>query len=234
MCGRFTLATPADDLQQAFPGFAFPDEMPLRYNIAPSLEVALVPNNGENRVQHFRWGLVPPWAKDPKIGNRMINARSETLAEKPSFRTAFRKRRCLILADGFYEWRKHPGVSAKTPVYIRLQSGKSFAFAGLWESWKQPDDPPLLSCTIITTEPNALVEKIHSRMPVILPPGAYDQWLDPAEQQPDRLADLLKPYPDSEMTAYPVSTLVNNPRADTLACIKPVETQAQPDQPSLF
>ncbi len=234
MCGRYTLATPADELQEVFPGFAFPEEMPLRYNIAPSLDIPLVPNDGENRVQHFRWGLVPSWAKDPKIGNRMINARGETLAEKPSFRTAFRKRRCLILADGFYEWRKEPGAGAKTPMYIRLKSGKPFAFAGLWESWKRSDDPPLLSCTIITTEPNAFMEEIHNRMPVILPPGAYDQWIDPDERAPDELADLLKPYPDSELTAYPVSTLVNNPRADMPDCIKPAEAAKEPDQSSLF
>ena len=144
----------------------------------------------------------------------MINARAETLAEKPSFRAAYLRRRCLILADGFYEWQTIPGSKAKTPMYIRLASGKPFAFAGLWELWR-PDDTPVLSCTIITTEPNDLLAPIHNRMPVILPPDAYDLWLDPAEQKPAALNALLKPYPADLMTAYPVSRLVNSPSNDT-------------------
>jgi putative SOS response-associated peptidase YedK len=207
---------------EAFPGFTVPDEMTPRYNIAPSQPIAVIPNNGQNRIEFFRWGLIPSWAKDPKIGNRMINARAETLAEKPSFRVAYRRRRCLVLADGFYEWRKEAGRKTKTPMYIRLESGQPFAFAGLWEAWRSPDDQTVLSCTIITTTPNTLVEKIHNRMPVVLAPAAYDLWLDPGEQSPDRLNEWLRPYPASQMSAYPVSTQVNNPSNDVPDCIVPV------------
>ena len=153
----------------------------------------------------------------------MINARAETLAEKPSFRVPYRRRRCLILADGFYEWRKEPGVRTKTPMYLQLASRKPFAFAGLWEAWRAPDDQTILSCTIITTSPNDLVANIHNRMPVILAPEAYAVWLDPAEQTPDRLAEWLRPYPAAQMTAFPVSTLVNSPSNDSPACIIPVD-----------
>ncbi len=234
MCGRFTLAVDASELQLSLPGFSFPDTLPARYNIAPGQDIPVIANTGEKRLQQIRWGLVPSWAKDPKIGNRMINARSETLSEKPSFRTAYRKRRCLILSDGFYEWRKEPGARTKTPMYIRLKSGHPFAFAGLWESWRGEEDDPLLSCTIITTEPNALMEKIHNRMPVILPPESYDRWLSPEDRSAGELNTLLGPYPESEMTAYPVSTLVNNPRANTPDCIEPAEPVKGPDQGTLF
>jgi putative SOS response-associated peptidase YedK len=152
----------------------------------------------------------------------MINARAETLAEKPSFRTAYRRRRCLVLADGFYEWRKEPGRTTKTPMYIRLTSGEPFAFAGLWEDWRAPDDQMILSCTIITTTPNELVEQIHNRMPVILDPEAYDLWLDPAERQANQLDEWLRPYPAEQMLAYPVSTFVNSPANDTSACVAPM------------
>ena len=226
MCGRFTLKTDPETLTETFPSFTTPaaDEMAPRYNIAPSQPVAVVPNNGENSVEFFQWGLIPSWAKDPKIGNRMINARSETLAEKPSFRTPYKRRRCLILSDGFYEWRSEPGSKSKTPIYIRLKSEKPFAFAGLWEAWyPSTDDDPLLSCTIITTSPNSLMETIHRRMPVILEPDAYDLWLDPSEQSPKQLDGLLKPYPAEEMMAYPVSRLVNRPSNDSPDCIAPAD-----------
>lgn len=223
MCGRYTLAADQSELQQTFPGFAFPDELPRRFNIAPGTQVAVVPNNGERTLRLHRWGLVPFWAKDPKIGNRMINARSETLAEKPAFREAYRKRRCLVLADGFYEWRQDPGAKTRTPVYIRLKSERPFAFAGLWESWQPGGEEPLLTCTILTTEPNDMMAKIHHRMPVILPAGAYDRWLHPDPKRPAELADLLGPYPASEMAAHPVSRLVNNPKNDSPDCIRPDE-----------
>ena len=224
MCGRFTLKTEPETLTETFPGFTMPDEMAPRYNIAPSQAVPVVPNNGENSVEFFQWGLVPSWAKDPKIGNRMINARSETLAEKPSFRTPYKRRRCLILSDGFYEWRSEPDSKSKTPIYIQLKSEKPFAFAGLWEAWyPRPDDEPLLSCTIITTSPNPLMETIHRRMPVILEPDAYDWWLDPSEQSSNQLDGLLKPYPAEEMEAYPVSRLVNRPSNDSPDCIAPAD-----------
>jgi putative SOS response-associated peptidase YedK len=221
MCGRFTLFVDPKDLMEAFPGFEVPASWTPRYNIAPTQPIAVIPNNSQNKIEFFRWGLIPFWAKDPTIGNRMINARAETLAEKPSFRTAYRRRRCLVLADGFYEWREEPGRKTKTPMYIRLQSGKPFAFAGLWESWRAPDDETILSCTIITTAPNTLVKDIHNRMPVILEPQAYDLWLDPAEQSPDQLGVCLKPYPAEHMTAHPVSTFVNSPGNDSPACVAP-------------
>lgn len=224
MCGRFTLTTDSKKLAEAFVDFQPPQEMPPRYNIAPSQPVAVVANNGQNIIEFFQWGLIPSWANDPKIGNRMINARAETLAEKPSFKVAYRRRRCLVLADGFYEWRRNPDKT-KTPMYIQLEGKQPFAFAGLWESWHSPQDDRILSCTIITTQPNEFMATIHNRMPVILPPEAYAQWLDPAEQSPDQLSPLLNPYPAELMTAYPVSTIVNNPRNDVPGCIEPVVTQ---------
>ena len=222
MCGRFTLTIDPADLRDAFPGLTFPESMAPRYNVAPSQLVAVVANNGKNAVEFFKWGLVPSWAKDSSIGHRMINARAESLAEKPSFRAAYKRRRCLILADGFYEWRAIPGSKAKTPIYIRLKSGEPFAFAGLWEAWHPDQEDAILSCTIITTTPNALMGKIHDRMPVILKPEAYPLWLDPAEQTPDKLGRLLKPYPASHMAVFPVSRLVNDPKNDSPDCIKPV------------
>lgn len=220
MCGRFSLWLNLTDLVDAFPDFTFPSEMPVRYNVAPSQDVAVVPNNTDRHVEFFRWGLIPFWAKDESIGNKMINARGETLGEKPSFRAAYRRRRCLILADGFYEWRTEPGSKTKTPMYIQLASKAPFAFAGLWEIWR-PDDTPVLSCTIITTAPNDLIAPIHNRMPVILPPAAYDRWLDPGEQAPAALDDLLVPFPADQMMAYPVSRLVNSPANDVPDCIVP-------------
>ncbi len=218
MCGRFSLWLELTDLVKAFPDFTFPEEVLPRYNIAPSQPVAVVTNNPERTVNFFRWGLVPSWAKDPVAGNRMINARSETVSEKPSFRAAFRRRRCLILADGFYEWKKVAGSRKKTPMYVRLATGKPFAFAGLWELWR-PDTTPLLSCTILTTTPNALIAPIHNRMPVILPEEKYDIWLTANELDKRVLLDCLKPYPAEGMVAYAVSTLVNNPRNDVPECI---------------
>jgi putative SOS response-associated peptidase YedK len=224
MCGRYTLTVDPADLREAFPGLTFPEDMTPRYNVAPSQPVAVVANNGKQAVEFFKWGLVPSWAKDVSIGNRMINARGETLAEKPSFRAAYRRRRCLVLADGFYEWKAEPGQKSKTPMFIKLKSGEPFAFAGLWEVWHPDQADVLLSCAIITTTPNALMEKIHDRMPVILPAKAYDLWLDPAEQTPDALRaldKLLKPYPAAQMTALPVSRAVNDPKNDSPECIQP-------------
>lgn len=222
MCGRFTLATTAKKLAESFSDFKPPEELPPRYNVAPSQPIAVVANNSQNKIEFFQWGLIPSWAKDPTIGNRMINARAETLAEKPSFKKAFQRRRCLVLADGFYEWRKNPNKT-KTPMYIQLESQDPFAFAGLWESWHSPEGDTVLSCTIITTEPNELMTTIHNRMPVILPTEAYAQWLDPAEQKAEQLQGLLKPYPAELMMAYPVSTLVNNPHNDSPELIVPAE-----------
>ena len=168
----------------------------------------------------LRWGLIPSWAKDPKIGNQCINAKAETVAEKPSFRAAFKKRRCLVVATGFYEWQVQGRT--KQPMWIGLRSKRPFAFAGLWEHWTPAEGEPLVTCTIITTEPNELMRPIHNRMPAILAPTSYDQWLDPAFQHIEPLKALLRPYLSEELTAYPVSTLVNNPRHDAPQCLEAV------------
>ncbi len=221
MCGRFTLAIDPDVLQEAFGLTApLPAELAPRYNIAPSQPVAVVANGQQRKLELFSWGLIPSWAKDPKIGNRLINARAETLAEKPSFRAALKKRRCLILADGFYEWKREG--KAKTPTYIQLKDGRPFAFAGLWEVWHSPDDSLVKSCTIITTAPNALLGKIHDRMPVILPPTAYALWLSPEELPAEKTLPLLKPFAATQMKAVPVSPRVNNPAFDAPECVRPV------------
>ncbi len=222
MCGRFTLVVSPEQLQTAFPWIGeSANQVQPRYNIAPTQPVAVIPNREPRKLDHFVWGLIPSWAKDPKMGSRMINARAEGVAEKPSFRAAFRRRRCLIPATGFYEWQKNPGQKSKTPMYIQLKSGSPFAFAGLWEDWRSPDGSQVLSCTIITTEPNSFMAPIHNRMPVILPPDAYDTWLAIGEVERGALQSLLKPYPAEEMTAFPVSTLVNSPANDLPQCILP-------------
>jgi len=220
MCGRFTLTVNPDELQQQF-GLSQPPPAQLapRFNIAPSQAVAVVANQKDRVLDLFQWGLIPSWSKDPKIGNKLINARAETLPEKPSFRTALKRRRCLVLADGFYEWKKD-GTS-KTPMYIQLQDGRPFAFAGLWEEWHAPDGGLIKSCTIITTEPNALLATIHNRMPVILPPEAYDQWLTPGELPTVEAMSLLKPYNAAEMTDRPVSSRVNSPAVDAPELVLP-------------
>jgi putative SOS response-associated peptidase YedK len=190
-----------------------------RFNIAPTQPVAGVRRGSSGReAALLHWGLIPSWSKDPAIGSRMINARAETLSSKPSFR----KRRCLILADGFYEWQKTGGRS-KQPYLIRLRDSRPFAFAGLWESWSG-GDTVVESCTIITTEPNALLAEIHDRMPVILHEQDYDRWLDPAIQDGGELESLLVAYPAEQMAYDPVSTLVNNPRNDAPACAEPLES----------
>ena len=222
MCGRFTLTVDPGQLQEAFPWIDIPDELPRRYNIAPSQPVAVIPNDGQNKLDFFVWGLIPFWAKDPKIGNRMINARAETVAEKPSFRGSFKYKRCLILADGFYEWRKEPGSKTKTPMYIQLNDKKPFAFAGLWDNWQSSDGSEVRPCTIITTEPNDFMKLIHNRMPVILSPESYNDWLQPGENDPTLLQSFLRSYPTEEMAAYPVSRTVNSPQNDSPECIIPI------------
>jgi putative SOS response-associated peptidase YedK len=222
MCGRFTLTIDPYHLQEAFPWAIIPDDLKPRYNIAPSQPVAVIPNTGDNSLFMYKWGLIPSWSKDPAIGDRMINARAESLAEKPSFRNAYRRRRCLILADGFYEWKQSPSLKSKQPIYIRLNDDRPFAFAGLWELWHSPDGSEIRSCTIITTQPNSLLEPIHNRMPVILHPEAYNQWLSPDDRLPTQLNKLLVPYPAEEMTAFPVSKMVNSPENDSADIIKPI------------
>lgn len=222
MCGRFTLTVDPSDLKEAFywVNFGSADFTP-RYNIAPTQGVPVITNNGENKLDFYTWGLVPFWAKDPSIGSRMINARAETINEKPFFRNAFKHRRCLILADGFFEWQKLPDGKTKIPTYIHLKDGKPFAFAGLWEDWHSPDGSQILSTTIITTQPNELVKPIHNRMPVILPEDGYETWLTPGEVDTRTLVPLLIPFDADHMDAYPVSRLVNNPRNDSPDCIRP-------------
>jgi putative SOS response-associated peptidase YedK len=221
MCGRFTLTATPDQLQAAFPDFAVPHQMSPSYNVAPTQPIAAVPNDGSQAVDFFVWGLIPFWAKDPSIGNKMINARGETLGQKPSFRTAYKRRRCLILTDGFYEWVKPIDGSRKIPHYIKLKDDQPFAFAGLWENWHSPDGSEIKSATIITTEPNSVVSRLHNRMPVILKRSDYERWLDPAERTPDELQDLLTAYPAEEMAFHPVSTLVNSPANNVPECILP-------------
>jgi len=223
MCGRFTLTVDPSDLQEAFYWVNFGNaNLTPRYNIAPTQGVPVVANIGENKLDFYTWGLVPFWAKDPSIGSRMINARAETLHEKPSFRNAFNRRRCVILADGFYEWQKTPNSTAKIPIYIRMKDGKPFAFAGLWEDWHSPDGSQILSTTIITTQPNELVKPIHNRMPVILRQDDYNTWLTPDEVDSHKLIPLLQPFDSKLMEAYPVSRLVNNPKNDSPDCIRPL------------
>ena len=230
MCGRFALTIDHADLQAAFPGFTLPAQGAPRYNIAPGQPILALPNDGTNQADFFVWGLIPSWAtpalaggarEDPSIGSRLINARAETLAEKPAFRSAYKYHRCLIFADGFFEWQARPGMKSKVPHFIRLKSGAPFAFAGLWEHWQSADGSEIRSAAIITTEPNELMASIHNRMPVILHPNTYSQWLDSAPQSPDRLNNLLVPYPAGEMEAYPVSMLVNSPGNDRAECVIP-------------
>ncbi|MCI0440057.1 MAG: SOS response-associated peptidase [Chloroflexi bacterium] len=218
MCGRFTLITDPSALQARFDFDAAGLALAPSYNVAPTHDVLTVTNDGDKNVgQLMRWGLIPSWAKDMSIGNRMINARAETVMERPSFRSAFRSRRCLVVADGFYEWQK-VGPS-KRPMRIAMKTGEPFAFAGLWERWKAPEGGPILSCTIITTNANELMSPIHERMPVILPREVESLWLDP-EQDAGMLAELLVPYPDlDDLEAYEVSTLVNSPRNNEPALI---------------
>ena len=184
MCGRFTLTVDPAELQEAFADYRFPSQFAPRFNIAPSQPVLAIPNDGRNAADFFVWGLIPSWSKDPSIGGRLINARGETVAEKPSFRGSFKYKRCLIPADGFYEWKLQPGTKIKIPHFIHMKDRAPFAFAGLWDEWHSPDGSSIRSCTIITTEPNALMAGIHDRMPVILNQRDYATWLDASPQTP--------------------------------------------------
>lgn len=219
MCGRFTLTADLERLQERFCARATSLSYTPRYNIAPGQPVLAVIAAEERRIGFLRWGLIPVWATDASIGNRLINARAETVAAKPSFRRAFQKRRCLVLADGFYEWKKEG--RRKIPFYITLQHHEPFGFAGLWETWHAPSGETIHSCTIVTTTPNRLIATIHDRMPVILPREQETLWLDCTIADPSALTALLVPYPADAMEAYPVSPLVNSPAHDSPACIAP-------------
>ena len=228
MCGRFSLTVTPEELQAAFPNFLIPPDLPPSYNIAPSQPVPVISNAGSNGLTFYKWGLIPPWSKDETFGGyNLINARGETVAEKASFRSAYRRRRCLILADGFYEWRNESSQGVKIPYYIHMKDKRPFAFAGLWEIWHSPHGDELHSCCIITTEPNKIVEPIHNRMPVILSPGEYPLWLDPAEKEPHELEQLLNPYPSAEMEAYPVSAFVNSPLNNSPKCVQKARVASQ-------
>ena len=223
MCGRYTLTCTPEVLAEAFQLEAAPDLQP-RYNVAPSQGVACVRAGLRSRKREavlLRWGLVPSWAGDPAMGMKLINARAETVAEKPSFRKPFRERRCLVPADGYYEWKREG--SRKQPYHIRLNSERPFAFAGLWDRWTGEDGKTIESCTILTTTPNERLASIHDRMPVILPPAAYEPWLDPGLQDATRLVPFLTPYPADAMIAVAVSRRVNDPRVDDARCLEALE-----------
>lgn len=207
MCGRYSLIADIQELarQFEFDGTGF--ENSPRYNVAPTQSVLTVTNRDERQGEFMRWGLIPSWAKDASIGSRMINARGETVAKKPSFRNALQRRRCLVLADGFYEWQRVG--KGKRPMRIVLKSREPFAFAGLWETWRNPEGETVRSCSIITTEANDLLRPIHERMPVILPRELEEFWLDGDVSDSAALSDALAPYPDDSMEVYEVSTLVN-------------------------
>jgi putative SOS response-associated peptidase YedK len=227
MCGRFTLRAPAGVVAEQFSLLLMP-LLEARFNIAPSQPVPVVrmtPGHEppQRQLVLLHWGLIPSWADDPAIGNRLINARAETAADKPSFRTALRRRRCLVVADGFYEWQRID--RRRQPFWIGMRDDKPFGFAGLWESWEGPDHSAIESCTILTTEANDLVRPIHDRMPVIVEEADYSRWLDPAVDRPEPLRPLLRPYPSGPMTAYPVSSQVNNPANDDPRCVEPMASK---------
>ncbi|MGC8917296.1 MAG: SOS response-associated peptidase [Thermoanaerobaculum sp.] len=220
MCGRFVQATPGEVIAEVF-GLPEVPQLAPRYNVAPTQNAAVVrQQKGRRTLVLFRWGLVPSWAKDPTIGNRLINARAETLAEKPAFRRALRLRRCVVPVTGFYEWKREG--AAKTPYFIRLKSGLPMALAGIWETWQPPEGPVLESFAIITTEANAFMAPIHDRMPAILPLAAVAFWLDEGPKGAEELQPLLVPAPDSWLEAFPVSRRVNNPAYDAPDCVAPV------------
>ncbi len=231
MCGRYTQTQSSEAIAQTFGLQPIPDLQP-RYNIAPTQPVSVITQSEAAREYRiFQWGLVPSWSKDPSIGSRMINARAETAAEKPSFRAPFKRRRCLVIADGFYEWQRSDNLNnlkggqksgQKQPYYIQLKTRSLFGFAGLWDAWECGDGSYLETCTILTTEPNELMQPIHNRMPVIVHPEDYDLWLDPSVPQRDRLQPLLRPYEADAMQIYPVSKTVNSPRNETPACVEPL------------
>lgn len=212
MCGRYAFFSPAEAVKRTF-ALDFRPELAPRYNIAPTQSVPAlrVVEEGSRALAMLHWGLVPRWARERAIGNRMINARSETIAEKPAYRDAFRRRRCLVLADGWYEWQAAPG--GKQPWFVRLRDPQPIAFAGLWERWKDPAGGELLeSCTIVTTSASESIRKIHDRMPVILPRESWDRWMDPACSDAESLARILGPYDGKALTAWQVSRLVNAPK----------------------
>ncbi len=226
MCGRFSLVSEIGELQGRFEFAGAGLPLAPRYNIAPSQPLLAVLNGGERRAALLRWGLIPSWAKSASVGNRLINARAETVAERPSFRTALARRRCLVLADGFYEWQRTG--KARKPMRIIMKSGEPFAFAGLWDSWRDPEGEIVRSCTIITTAANELLRPVHERMPVILPRELEPFWLDDDVRDTGALSNVLAPYPVEAMEMYEVSSLVNRPSNDGPEVVVPVGEEAPP------
>lgn len=221
MCGRFAQRRSPKTLAKQFQVTEVPD-IEARYNIAPTQNILAVQETPDGReMKWLKWGLVPSWAKDASMGARLINARSETVAEKPAFRDAFKRRRCLIPADGFYEWQRTEGK--KQPYFFQLKEEQLFGFAGLWDRWKGEDGSVIESCTILTTQANEVLAPVHDRMPVILHQDDYELWLDEDERKQELLKDLLQPYPADEMTSYPVSTSINNPREQGAQLIERAE-----------
>jgi putative SOS response-associated peptidase YedK len=225
MCGRYTLHHTPKEIKERFGVETIDELLEPRYNIAPTQTIPVIrrPRSDDDlrEMAGCKWGLIPFWAKDPKIGAKMINAKAETIAEKPSFKHAFSKRRCLIPADGFYEWLKR-GKEPSQPIYVRRRDGGLFAFAGLWEAWKSPEGDTLETCTIITTEPNALISKIHNRMALILKSDDESTWIDPKTKSDDLLR-LLRPYESDDLEAFNVSRAVNSPAHESPACIAPAD-----------
>ena len=221
MCGRITVAKPDRVIRKFSPDKVRSILDSPRYNICPGQKLGAMIRSADERVLgDLQWGLVPSWAEDPKIGYKMINARSETVEEKPAFRKAFRKRRCLVVADGFYEWSRKG--KAKQPHYFRVDDGDVFAMAGLYEIWRSPEGDKLSTCTIITTTPNDVMEPVHHRMPVILDEENWETWLDPMNEDVPTLKALLQPYTSARMSEHAVSTIVNSPANDSPSCIEPL------------
>lgn len=221
MCGRFALSAKTKDIEKLISNLNFDSELLPRFNIAPTQNIASVLMESPEELAFPKWGLVPFWSKDVKIGSKLINARAETIAEKPSFRDSFKKRRCLIFASGFYEWKKSSVKKSSEPYFIKLVNSSVFAFAGIYDRWGNRSEP-LITASIITTEANDKMSDIHSRMPVIIYPDDFDVWLAPNADAQKHLLGLLKPYPNGEMELYPVSTAVNNPSINTPECCQPL------------
>jgi len=220
MCGRFVLFSSVNKISKEFAVLPENIAFSANYNFAPTQDVLIVIAERERSLIKCRWGFIPTWAKDPNIGYKMINARAETLAEKPTFKAAIRNHRCLVVADGFYEWKKEG--REKKPLYIHLKSGRPLGFAGLYSYWQTPEDGLICTCTIITTSANHLLEPIHNRMPAIIPADIRAEWLDPEIQDEKRILPLLSPYAAEDMEAYYVSPVVNSPRNDSPDNIRPV------------
>lgn len=223
MCGRFSFTIKSDELMDRFGLDQISFELVPRYNVAPGQMIAaIIEDQGQRRIGQLRWGLIPSWASDEKIGYKLINARAETLQDRPSFRNLFQRKRCIIPADGFYEFMWKQGERGKQPMRITLKTGEPFAFAGLFDTWKHPDGHKVSTCTIITTQPNKLVADIHNRMPAILRQDDESLWLDREKYDADLLKSLLVPYEADLMRAYPVSQIVGNAKNDLPQCIEEV------------